>query len=85
MQLYKLLVARKVTMTSHVWVEGHSAEDAMTRFQHQLESQSCSGIEDDAAWGEAYYYQVVKAGPYAGEFEVLDAEVEPVINEVIAE
>ena len=85
MQLYKLLVARKVTMTTRVWVEGDSADDAKARFQHQLESESCSALDDGDAWGEAYFYQVYKAGPYSGEFEVLEAEVEPVINEAVVE
>jgi hypothetical protein len=71
---YRLTVTRTVTMINTISIEGDSPDDAMARFQHQLESRECSAIEDEESWGESYYYQVVKAGPYCGEYSVLSAE-----------
>jgi hypothetical protein len=75
MKSYRLLVARKVTMTAYAVVEAESEEDARAKYEHLRENNSDFGISEEE-WGEAYYYQVVKAGPSSGEFELLDLEEE---------
>ena len=74
MKEYQLTVMRTIRVLGTIYVEGDSAEDAEARFQHQLESRECSGIEDEIMWGEANYYQVCKADPYDFEYEVVNAE-----------
>lgn len=74
MKEYRLTILRTVQVSACIYIEGDSAEDAVARFQHQLESEQCSALEDEANWGEAFYYQVTKAGPYASKYEVWDVE-----------
>lgn len=69
---YRLTISRTIKLTANIFIDAESPEDAETRFQHQLESDQCSAIEDDEMWGEAYYYQAVKAGPYASDYDVLE-------------
>lgn len=76
MKEYRLTVLRTVVVSAYAYVEGDSEEDAVARFEHQLESEECSAIEDDEMWGEAFHYQVLKAGPYVGEYEILEVEEE---------
>ncbi len=74
---YRLTIRRSVTLVTRIDMEGDSESDAIARFQHQLESRSCSPIEDDELWGEAIYYQVFKSdGPYSGEYAVMDIELD---------
>ena len=72
MKEYRLTVQRTITLLGVVYIEGDSPEDAQTRFQHQLEAEQCPGIEDEDMWGEAFYYGVVKAGPYDSEYDIVD-------------
>lgn len=76
MKSYRITVQRTDRYIAHVYVEGDSEEDAAERFKHQLESNACSQIEDTEMWGEAYYYQIVKASPYNAEYEVLETELD---------
>jgi hypothetical protein len=71
MKDYRLTILRTVQVSTCIYIEGDSAEDAIARFDQQLENDDCPAIEDEANWGEAFYYQVTKAGPYASEYEVL--------------
>jgi len=76
MRNFKLTIRRSVTLVTRIDMEGDSESDAIARFQHQLESESCSAIEDDGLWGDAIYYQVFKGGgPYYGEYAVMDVEL----------
>lgn len=72
MKEYRLTVLRTVQVSACIYLEGDSADDAVARFQHQLENEQCSPLEDDTLWGEAFWYQVEKAGPYVGEYDVVD-------------
>lgn len=72
MKDYRLTLLRTVQVSACIYIEGDSAEDAVARFQHQLESEQCSELEDPDLWYESLYYQVAKASPYASEYEVLD-------------
>jgi hypothetical protein len=63
-------------VVADLYIEGDSEEDAKARFQHQLESESCSQLEDAAMWGEIFYYCIDKAGPYASDYEVVDVSEE---------
>ena len=74
MKKYKLAICRTMRVVADIYIEGDSEEDAKTRFQHQLESESCSQLEDKDMWGEILYYCVDKAGPYESEYEVLTVE-----------
>jgi hypothetical protein len=77
MHNYRLTIRRSVTLVTRIDMEGDSESDAIARFQHQLESRSCSAIEDDELWGDAIYYQVFKGdGPYSGEYAVMDVELD---------
>jgi len=71
---YRLTVQRRVSVIATIIVDGTDEASAIARFQHQLENESCPGIEDAEMWGEVFYYQIDKAGPYVGEYEVIDAE-----------
>jgi hypothetical protein len=73
MQKYVLTIERTIKVIAHVHIDGENEADAVQRFQHQLESEQCSPIEDEEMWGEILYYQATKAGPYASTYEVLDA------------
>ena len=71
MKTYKLAVCRTIRVVSDIFVEGDSPEDAKTRFQHQLESEQCSGIEDPDTWAEPFYYCVDNGNPYDSDYEVV--------------
>lgn len=72
MKEYNLTVRRSITLVFHV--NGDSPEDAAQRFQHQIEAGQCSALEDEGMWGEIFYYQLVKGGPYSGEYAVIHVE-----------
>jgi len=75
---YKLTIQRTIHLIAHVYIEGDSETDAKTRFEHQLESEECSAIEDDEMWGECLHYQAIKAGPYESTYEVIDVSIQNV-------
>jgi len=73
MPKYWVTIERQLSVITNVEMEGTDPQDAAERFYHQLEQEQCSGIEDEAMWGEIFHYQVAKAGPYAGTYTVIDA------------
>jgi hypothetical protein len=72
MNTYAFTVARTTVVHAIVYIDGTDEESARARFQHQLETRSCHEIEDAEKCGEAEYYQVHKADPYAHDYEIID-------------
>lgn len=72
MKSFRILVARTVTITNNIYIEAENPEDAEARFQHLLENDAVAFNDED--WGEAFYYQVIKAGESVGHFEILQIE-----------
>ena len=75
MKTHVLTIKRTINVVAHIHIEADSNEDAVQRFQHQLEAEQCSEIEDEGLWGEIFYYQIVKAGPYGSAYDVIDVDV----------
>ena len=73
MPKYWLTIERQLSVITNVEMEGTDGQDAAERFYHQLEQEQCGAVEDDAMWGEIFYYQIAKAGPYTGTYTVLDS------------
>ena len=74
MKPYKLSICRTIRVVADIIIDADSPTDAKVRFQHQLESEECPALEDEAMWGEILYYCVDKAGPYESEYEVVNVE-----------
>jgi hypothetical protein len=72
MTSYRILVARTVTVTNNIYIDAESEADARARFEHLLENDASAFTDDD--WGEAFYYQIIKAGEAVGHFEILEIE-----------
>lgn len=72
MKTFKLAVQRTVNLVADVWVEGSDEASALTRFQHMLESEECSQIEDEETWGA----MLAKADPYSSEYDVVNIQEE---------
>lgn len=74
MKEYRLTLQRTISVIAVVHVHGSDEDSAAERFRHQLEAESCPAIEDQSMWGEVFYYQLEKAGPYVGHYEVVEVE-----------
>lgn len=74
MKTYRFTVARTTVVHAYVYIDGTDEASARARFQHQLETRTCPGIEDMEEWGEAEYEQVHRADPYDHEYLIVDCE-----------
>jgi hypothetical protein len=72
MKTYCFTVARTTVVHATIFIEGTDEASARERFQHQLETRCCPGIEDGEKWGEAEYYQVHQSDPYEHDYEIVD-------------
>ena len=72
---YILTVEQTVKIINHVPVEASCEETAKARFEHWLDNARY-GWYDETSWGEAHYYQCVKAGPQNAHFEIIAVERE---------
>lgn len=69
MKTYKLAVCRTISVVNDVYIEAPNINSARRQFRRAIKDESYDWYDRDT-WGECMYYQVDKAGPDAGKYEI---------------
>lgn len=75
MKDYKIQLCRHIKFVEDVYIKAESPEDALVRFEHQLESEQCSALEA-IDWASAASQYAEKQGVYNGEYDVCGVDEE---------
>jgi hypothetical protein len=69
MKDYRIQLCRHIKFVEDIYIQAETPEDALVRFEHQLESEQCSALEA-VDWASASGQYTEKQGVYNGEYDV---------------